>query len=164
MRKYSLSLELGQVLKHKQWVLSTAESCTGGGIAEAVTDISGSSAWFDAGFITYSNEAKQRMLDVTPQSLNQHGAVSQAVVEEMVLGAIQHSRANIAVSVSGVAGPNGGSEEKPVGTVWIGWAVNSEAYNDVRSECFVFKGDRQAVRMQAVEKALEGLLVIAQGD
>ncbi|GHA57255.1 CinA family protein [Photobacterium aphoticum] len=146
---------LGQQLARQQWVAATAESCTGGGIASAITDIAGSSAWFDRAFITYSNEAKQDMLGVAAQTLNDHGAVSEAVVYEMARGALAHSLAHISVAVSGIAGPGGGSDAKPVGTVWLAWADHT-GWAD--AQCFHFDGDRVAVRQQAVDAALDGLL------
>ncbi|EGU37266.1 hypothetical protein VII00023_12481 [Vibrio ichthyoenteri ATCC 700023] len=147
-----LSLELGRLLAEHQQILATAESCTGGGIATAVTDIAGSSAWFDRAFVTYSNEAKMEMLAVRAESLQRHGAVSETVVQEMVAGALEQSNASIAISVSGIAGPGGGSENKPVGTVCFAWA-------DVNGWLLVktvhFSGDRDSVRFQAIEYALK---------
>lgn len=149
-----LSTELGRLLAKHHQVLASAESCTGGGVATAVTDIAGSSAWFDRAFITYSNEAKMEMLAVCAETLDQYGAVSEPVVQEMVTGALKYSNATIAVSISGIAGPGGGSEDKPVGTVCFAWAdVNGwQAVETVR-----FSGDRCAVRSQAVEYALKTL-------
>ena len=125
--------------------MATAESCTGGGIAEALTALAGSSAWFDSGFVTYSNEAKQRMLGVDSAHFQADGfgAVSREVVLEMSRGAVERSAAQAAVAVSGVAGPGGGSEAKPVGTVWIAWCIAGEG----SAECFDFGGDREAVRV-----------------
>lgn len=137
------------------WMLTTAESCTGGWIAKVCTDLAGSSAWFERGFVTYSNAAKQDMLGVQAATLEQHGAVSEAVVAEMASGALQHSRAQIAVAVSGIAGPSGGTPTKPVGMVCFGWAVQGGA---VHTETCYFQGDRDAVRQQAVQYALEGVL------
>ena len=147
-----LSEKLGQLLLKNQHVLVTAESCTGGGVASAITDIAGSSAWFDRAFITYSNEAKQEMIDVQAATLEAHGAVSEAVVIEMVHGALANSKGTIAVSISGIAGPGGGSEEKPVGTVCFAWAGNN-GWQKV--ETHVFAGDRSQVRQQATACALE---------
>lgn len=135
--------------------MATAESCTGGWIAQQATTLAGSSEWFECGFVTYSNEAKQSMLGVASQTLEQHGAVSEEVVLEMVRGAVQQSRAEVAVAVSGVAGPDGGTEEKPVGMVWIGWKIGDQ--KPVAS-CFYFQGDREAVRWQTVLEAWRGLL------
>jgi nicotinamide-nucleotide amidase len=135
----------------------TAESCTGGGIASAVTDIAGSSAWFDRAFVTYSNEAKMDMLGVNAKTLKIHGAVSQEVVLEMAAGAIKHSVADVAISVSGIAGPGGGSDEKPVGTVWFGWKVGNQIE---KQHCVCFDGDRGSVREQACCYALQELLLL----
>lgn len=150
----NLSHSLGLLLKQHSLVLTTAESCTGGGVSAAITDIAGSSAWFDRAFITYSNEAKMEMLGVTEHTLTEHGAVSEATVKEMVLGALKHSNATIAVSISGIAGPGGGSEDKPVGTVCFGWADNS---GWLKVESYLFDGDRTEVRQQAIQAAMEGL-------
>ncbi|WMP18109.1 nicotinamide-nucleotide amidase [Thiothrix lacustris] len=146
---------LADVLKAKGWMLATAESCTGGWIAKLCTDLAGSSTWFECGFVTYSNEAKQDMLGVKAETLAQHGAVSEAVTVEMAAGALQHSRAQVAVSVSGIAGPGGGTATKPVGTVCFGWAVQG---GEVRTATRHFQGDREAVRAQAVQYALSGVL------
>ncbi len=156
-----LSEKLGEILKQKGAVLVTAESCTGGGIASAITDIAGSSEWFDRAFVTYSNQAKMEMLGVTEESLTQYGAVSQQVVKEMAAGALKNSPGNVAISVSGIAGPGGGSAEKPVGTVWFGWQLpGGEKIQQV--ECFA--GDRAQVRAQSVQYALEELLrLLADG-
>ena len=150
-----LAVQLGQRLARQQWVAATAESCTGGGIACAITEVAGSSAWFDRAFITYSNDAKQDMLGVATHTLNEHGAVSEAVVHEMARGALAHSLAHISVAVSGIAGPGGGSEAKPVGTVWLAWADHT---GWLRARCYHFLGDRHAVRQQAIEAALHGLI------
>ena len=137
-------------------VLVTAESCTGGGIAQAITALAGSSRWFDSGFVTYSNEAKQAMLDVPAMFFGQDapGAVSEETVRAMVKGALSKSRADLAVAVSGVAGPEGGSVSKPVGTVWIAWQLGYDA----RARHFLFSGDREAVRQATILEALSGLL------
>ncbi|WP_140908947.1 CinA family protein [Cognatiluteimonas lumbrici] len=144
----------GASLLKARLTLVTAESCTGGWIAKAVTDIAGSSAWFDCGMAAYSYEAKQALLGVRPETLEQHGAVSRETVLEMVSGALVHSGAGIAVAVTGIAGPGGGTEDKPVGTVWIGWKRRG-GYPTARA--FHFEGDRDAVRRQTVAAALEGL-------
>ncbi len=146
--------QLANQLCERKALMATAESCTGGGIAHALTAIAGSSVWFDAGFVTYSNQSKSRMLDVPADVIAEHGAVSEAVVEQMVSGAISNSEASYAVAVSGVAGPGGGSPEKPVGTVWIAWGSAS----DIDAECFLFDGDRDAVREQTIDTALQRLL------
>lgn len=150
---------LANQLTQRQTFMATAESCTGGGIAQALTAVAGSSSWFDAGFVTYSNQAKSRMLDVPAEVIVEHGAVSKAVVKAMVAGAVENSEASFAVAVSGVAGPGGGSPEKPVGTVWIAWGGLSESVgDDIRAECFLFDGDREAVREQTIDMALSRLL------
>ncbi|MCW4456314.1 CinA family protein [Flavobacterium sp. MXW15] len=132
----------------------TAESCTGGWIAKAMTGIAGSSDWFDCGMVAYSYEAKQALLGVRPQTLETQGAVSRETVIEMVSGALVHSGASVAVAVTGIAGPGGGSADKPVGTVWIGWKRRG---GYTRAELFRFDGDRDAVRRQTVARALQGL-------
>ncbi len=150
-----LATELGRRLVLHNLKLATAESCTGGWIAKCLTDIAGSSDWFDRGFVTYSNAAKQAMLGVLETTLTEHGAVSEATVLEMVAGALTHSEATVAVAVSGIAGPTGGSPDKPVGLVWIAWAWrNSKA----TAKCFQFTGGREAVRRMAVAEALKGLI------
>ncbi|MEE8380097.1 MAG: CinA family protein [Gammaproteobacteria bacterium] len=150
-----LSQQLGDVLLSRDWQLACAESCTGGGIAAAVTDIAGSSQWFDRGFVTYSNQAKQDMLGVAGETLENHGAVSEQTVREMVAGALSRSAAQVSVAVSGVAGPGGGTAEKPVGTVYIAWQVEGQE-PVVRTEHFV--GNRASIREQTVRSALQGLL------
>jgi nicotinamide-nucleotide amidase len=149
-----LARVLGERLQSCRHMLVTAESCTGGWIAKCMTDIPGSSAWFDCGMVAYSYEAKQALLGVRPQTLEQFGAVSRETVVEMVSGALVHSGASIAVAVTGIAGPGGGSPDKPVGTVWIGWKRRG-GYTD--AEVFHFQGDRDAVRRQTVAAALHGL-------
>jgi nicotinamide-nucleotide amidase len=159
---YELGEQIGAALKARELVLTTAESCTGGWIGEVVTMISGSSAWYDRGFITYTNAAKQQMLGVKAVTLREHGAVSEPVVREMAAGALAASGAQIAVSVSGVAGPTGGTPDKPVGTVCIGWARKGGAVGtEIRAETCRFDGDREAVRRQSVIRALQGVLALA---
>ncbi len=153
-----LAETLGDRLRATHHRLVTAESCTGGWIAKAVTDIAGSSEWFDCGMAAYSYEAKQALLGVRPQTLEVHGAVSRETVIEMVSGALVNSGASIAVAVTGIAGPGGGSEDKPVGTVWIGWKRRG---GYARAEVFQFDGDRDAVRRQTVMAALRGLELLA---
>ncbi|MBB3277292.1 MULTISPECIES: CinA family protein [Pseudoxanthomonas] len=145
---------IGARLRAEHDHLVTAESCTGGWIAKTVTDIAGSSDWFDSGMVAYSYEAKQALLGVRPQTLETHGAVSRETVIEMVSGALVNSGASVAVAVTGIAGPGGGSEGKPVGTVWIGWKRRG---GYARAEVFQFDGDRDAVRRQTVASALRGL-------
>lgn len=157
---FELSARVGRALQENSLLLTTAESCTGGWIGEVVTMISGSSTWYDRGFITYTNAAKQQMLGVKAATLREHGAVSEATVCEMAAGALAASSAQIAVSVSGVAGPGGGTREKPVGTVCIGWArKGAEPY----AETLLFAGDREAVRRQSVIRALAGVLELTAG-
>jgi nicotinamide-nucleotide amidase len=149
-----LAAELGRRLQVLNAHVTTAESCTGGGIAEAITRIPGSSAWFEAGYVTYSNRQKTRQLDVPPELFDKVGAVSREVVEAMARGAQQKSLARFAVAVSGVAGPDGGSPSKPVGTVWLAWGVGEAVF----SEQHFFPGNRDEVRRQTVKAALDGLL------
>lgn len=139
-------------------MLVTAESCTGGWLAKVITDIAGSSAWFERGFVTYSNESKVELLGVSTNTLQTHGAVSQATAREMAEGALRRSCANIAVAVTGIAGPDGGTIDKPVGTVWIAWGGHGADTSVVHH---VFEGDREWVRYQSVVAALEGILRLA---
>ena len=147
--------QLAETLVAKRHVVSTAESCTGGWIAKTLTDIAGSSLWFDCGMVAYSYEAKQAMLGVRPQTLEKEGAVSRETVIEMVSGALANSAASLAVAVTGIAGPGGGTPGKPVGTVWIGWKRRG---GYPKAEVFHFAGDREAVRRQTIAAALKGLL------
>lgn len=147
---------LANLLLERGWMLATAESCTGGLIAAACTDLAGSSRWFERGFVTYSNAAKTELLGVAPALIAEHGAVSDAVVRAMVQGALAHSGAQVAVAVTGVAGPDGGSADKPVGTVWLGWATPG----GVHSACHHFAGDRATVRRASVRTALTQLLTL----
>jgi len=149
---------LGNKLSTNGWQISCAESCTGGGLGYAITSISGSSAWFKKGFITYSNEAKQDLLGVSVSTLNKHGAVSAATVEEMASGAAKHASAEVAIAISGVAGPDGGTPDKPVGTVWFGFFINGQNINQKQQ----IKGDRQTVRIKAIEFALSNTLKLLQ--
>ena len=149
-----LARTTGERLLAARHRLATAESCTGGWIAKTVTDIAGSSEWFDCGMVVYSYEAKQAMLGVHPQTLETHGAVSRETAIEMVSGALVYSGASIAVAVTGIAGPGGGTEDKPVGTVWVAWKRRG---GYPRAEVFHFEGDRDAVRRQTVAAALRGL-------
>jgi nicotinamide-nucleotide amidase len=147
---------LSQVLLAKQVSMTCAESCTGGMIAASCTNLSGSSAWFDRGFVTYSNEAKTDMLDVPATLIAKHGAVSEEVAKAMALGALLHSKADFSVAVTGIAGPTGGSEDKPVGTVWFAWASTNPA--QCVSLMKVFPGDRKAVREATTALALANLV------
>jgi nicotinamide-nucleotide amidase len=150
-----LAAQVGEALKAHGWSLTTAESCTGGGVAQAITEIAGCSAWFERGFVTYANAAKIDMLGVRASTLETHGAVSEMTVREMALGALMYSRAQVSVAVSGIAGPSGGSLEKPVGTVWFAWAFPA---NLVITQQFLLPGSRAEVRQQAVQIALQELL------
>ncbi|MDP2785406.1 MAG: CinA family protein [Sulfurimicrobium sp.] len=156
---YQLAKETGLALKARGWMLATAESCTGGWVGEIVTAVPGSSAWYDRGFITYTNVSKQEMLGVQAQTLQQSGAVSEETVREMASGTLLHSQANITLAISGVAGPGGGSPGKPVGTVCFAWAVRNGV---LKSERYIFDGDRYSVRHQAVEHGLRGVLALLQ--
>lgn len=149
---YQRAKALGQLLHTKQWLLALAESCTGGGIAQAVTDISGSSAWFDRGFVTYSNTAKVEMLGVKQDTLNSFGAVSAETALEMVAGALSHSHADLAFAVTGIAGPDGSSAEKPIGTVFIASQLRGRVGHCVKQQ---FSGDRLAVRRQVIVFCLQ---------
>ena len=149
-----LCAQLALGLAQRGWMMASAESCTGGLIAAACTDLSGSSVWFERGFVTYSNAAKTDMLGVDAQCITEHGAVSEPVARAMALGAVRHSGAPVAVAVTGIAGPSGGSADKPVGTVWFGWAVGASVHTQLQ----VFAGDRAAVRAAAVRHALRGLV------
>jgi nicotinamide-nucleotide amidase len=146
---------LANELTRLGWCMACAESCTGGLIAATCTGLSGSSAWFERGFVTYSNAAKTELLGVPTPVIEAHGAVSDVVAQAMVRGAIAHSAAQAGVAVTGIAGPTGGSADKPVGTVWLAWAVGAEVW----SECQHFAGDRDAVRQATVQHALNGLLL-----
>ncbi len=148
--------QIANLLLNSRLRLATAESCTGGMIAAACTDLAGSSAWFERGFVTYSNEAKTQMLGVDTALIARHGAVSEEVVRAMVQGAIAHSRAQVAVAVTGVAGPTGGSAAKPVGTVWFGFATPAGVVTEVQH----FDGDRAAVRSATVEHAFQSLAAL----
>ena len=149
-----LSERVGKTLKAKGLLLTTAESCTGGGVAQAITEVAGSSEWFDCGFITYSNASKTEMLDVPAALFAQHGTVSEEIAEAMVQGALANSNAHVSLSTTGIAGPGGAVPGKPVGTVCFGWSVNDH----IHTERLVFSGDRHAVREQTVIHSLKGLL------
>jgi nicotinamide-nucleotide amidase len=154
-----LARRVGERLAASGQVLATAESCTGGWVAQAITAIAGSSDWFDRGFVTYSNEAKQEMLGVRAETLKRHGAVSEETAREMAQGALSRSKATLALAVTGIAGPAGGSPEKPVGMVCFAWAGKQGA----SSETLRFSGDRESVRRQSVLHALEGVLKALDG-
>jgi nicotinamide-nucleotide amidase len=152
-----LCTQLGRALQAREWKLATAESCTGGWVAKSLTDIAGSSAWFERGFVTYSDVAKQEMLGVRAATLKEFGAVSEQTVREMATGALAHSGADVALAITGIAGPGGGTPDKPVGLVWFAWARRSGA---LRVASHHFSGDRAAVRRQAVAAALQGVLCV----
>ena len=151
---------VGAKLRAKGLMLTTAESCTGGWVAQAVTTIAGSSDWFERGFVTYSDAAKQEMLGVSARTLAARGAVSEQTAREMAIGALAHSRAQVALAITGIAGPGGGSADKPVGTVCFAWALKSGA---VSAATRLFKGDRESVRRQSVIAALQGVLELLEG-
>ncbi|MBY4897386.1 CinA family protein [Cupriavidus sp. AU9028] len=155
-----LAVQAGIALKEKSLLLATAESCTGGLVAAAITDVSGSSAWFERGFVTYSNEAKSTMLGVPPRLIRDHGAVSEEVARAMADGALLNSRAQVSLSITGVAGPTGGTPDKPVGMVCFGWSNRIVT----RVETQRFRGDRQQVRRQAAEHAMRGLLELVRNE
>ncbi|CUI09518.1 CinA family protein [Massilia sp. P8910] len=153
-----LSARVGRALQAKGLLLVTAESCTGGGVAQAVTEVAGSTGWFDCGFVTYSNASKTELLDVSAALMAQLGSVSEEVAAAMASGALANSNAHVALSTTGIAGPSGAVPGKPVGTVCFGWARG----DTVQTERLVFAGDRHAVREQTVAHALQGLLRIIE--
>ncbi len=150
-----LAAQLGLALRAREWTLATAESCTGGWVAKLLTDIAGSSAWFERGFVTYSDAAKQELLDVRAVTLKDFGAVSEQTAREMASGALVRSKTDVALAITGIAGPGGGSPDKPVGLVYFAWARRSGALRVAQQQ---FSGDREAVRRQAVAAALQGAL------
>ncbi|PKG40550.1 CinA family protein [Psychromonas sp. Urea-02u-13] len=150
---------LGDKLTQAGLIAATAESCTGGGVAYAITEIAGSSLWFDRSFVTYSNDAKMQMLSVDKARIDKFGAVSEQVVEQMASHAVKYSEADISVAISGIAGPGGGSAEKPVGTVCFSWY---NAHGKSKTETYIFVGDRREVRCQAIRLALTGLIEIIE--
>ena len=159
MQLAGLISELATLLRSKNYKMATAESCTGGWVAKAATDLAGSSDWFDRGLVTYSNEAKQDLLGVSALTLEMYGAVSQQTVTEMVNGLLRVNSISLGVAISGIAGPGGGSVEKPVGTVWIGW---QEKGNVTVSKRYLFKGDREQIRLQAAIEAVSGLITLLE--
>jgi len=159
-RLQTLARSLGIALLARKAHMTCAESCTGGWISKALTDVPGSSAWFGWGFVTYGNDAKRGALQVPEETLREHGAVSEAVVVAMARGARDRAGAEFSVAVSGVAGPDGGTEAKPVGTVWFAWCGPRTS----RTECCRFDGDRESVRRQSVARALEGSLALVERD
>jgi nicotinamide-nucleotide amidase len=164
MNSYSetLAVQLGELLLSRRLTVTCAESCTGGGVASAITDVPGSSQWFHSGFVTYADQSKQQLLGVSSEALLAEGAVSKTVVELMAIGALKASDSDIAVAVSGIAGPGGGTSDKPVGLVWFCWAIRSSDMGivDTKTEAcsFQFQGGRSAVRAAAIEQALAGLV------
>lgn len=148
-----ITQQLAKQLQAKNKSVVTAESCTGGGVSYAFTELAGSSAWFERGFVTYSNEAKIKSIGVPADIIERYGAVSKQTVQAMVVGALEHSLADVAIAVSGIAGPAGGSKDKPVGTVWFAWGSKEQQQASMR----IFNGDRHQVREQAIEFAIQGL-------
>lgn len=149
-----LAIQVGDKLKAREWMCVTAESCTGGGVGYAITSVAGSSRWFDRGFIAYTNQAKRDLLGVSTDVLARFGAVSEQAARAMAEGALANSRAQVSLAITGIAGPDGGSADKPVGTVWFGWSAKD---GECRTEYHKFDGNRADVRRQAVETALLGL-------
>jgi nicotinamide-nucleotide amidase len=154
----ALAASVGKLLLAYQHTLVTAESCTGGLAAALITEIDGSSQWFDRGFVTYSNQSKQQMLGISNQTLLNDGAVSKQIAAHMAEQAVARSDANLAVSITGIAGPAGGSDEKPVGTVWFGWKFADSVDQLIQTQHQIFSGSRAAIRMQAVRFALQGIV------
>lgn len=157
MRMKQLALQTGNFLKMHGLKLATAESCTGGFVAQVVTSIAGSSNWFDRGFVTYTNLAKMEMLGVRLETLNRYGAVSEQTACEMAQGAIRHSHADLSIAITGIAGPSGGTLDKPVGTVWIAFGAKTWPTSAI---CYCFSGNRSEIRAQAVQKALSILVTM----
>ena len=162
-RPTTLATELGEELTRLRWKVTTAESCTGGAIAAAITSVAGSSAWFDGAVVSYADRIKRNFLGVDQQDLNATGAVSEPVVRQMAVGVLNRLDANLAVAVSGIAGPDGGSDDKPVGTVWIAWAhVDGQEPLSVEAREMHFSGNRADIQSQTVSEALQGLLAITR--
>lgn len=157
---HQLAVRVGNALRDTRLMLTTAESCTGGMVATAITDISGSSGWFERGFVTYSNQAKTEMIGVPAELIDKHGAVSEPVARAMAEGALRNSRAQVSLAITGIAGPGGGTETKPVGMVSFAWSnrLNTSV------ETHVFKGDREQIRVQAAAHALRGLLELLERE
>jgi nicotinamide-nucleotide amidase len=158
---YALAETVGEALSRRRMRLVTAESCTGGWVAESITDVPGCSDWFDCGFVTYSNHAKQELLGVPSESLLRHGAVSEEVVRAMAVGALSRTKGDFAVAISGIAGPGGGTVDKPVGLVWIAWCCPAAGVECTRRE--LLPGDRSTVRRSAVARALRGIVDSLEG-
>ena len=157
---HQLAVRVGNALRDTRLMLTTAESCTGGMVATAITDISGSSGWFERGFVTYSNQAKTEMIGVPAELIDKHGAVSEPVARAMAEGALRNSRAQVSLAITGIAGPGGGSETKPVGMVSFAWSNRLST----SAETHVFKGDREQIRVQAATHALRGLLELLERE
>ncbi len=157
---FNLATRVGKRLSQHEWMLVTAESCTGGWLGQAITAVAGSSIWYERGFITYSNISKCEMLGVQQATLDQYGAVSPQIAQEMVMGALNRSHAKIGVSITGIAGPDGGTATKPVGMVCFAWAIKN---NLVQQETYCFEGNREKVRLLAVATALQGILHLLNG-
>ena len=157
---HQLAVRVGNALRDTRLMLTTAESCTGGMVATAITDISGSSGWFERGFVTYSNQAKTEMIGVPAELIDKHGAVSEPVARAMAEGALRNSRAQVSLAITGIAGPGGGSETKPVGMVSFAWSNRLST----SAETHVFKGDREQIRVQAAAHALRGLLELLERE
>lgn len=157
---HNLAIRIGDEAYRRQVMLTTAESCTGGGVAEVLTSVAGSSRWFERGFVTYSNLSKQEMLGVNGETIKQHGAVSEQTVREMAEGALRHSHAQISLAISGIAGPGGAALDKPVGTVCLAWAASGHATRSITEH---FSGNREEIRRGAVLAALDGLLEVLAG-
>jgi nicotinamide-nucleotide amidase len=149
-------IKLSQILIDKKWKLVTAESCTGGGVAYHLTNIPGSSAWFERGFVTYSNAAKEELLHVKQSVLAEHGAVSEPVAKEMANGALKNSHAQVSLAITGIAGPDGGTPQKPVGTVWFAWAAPNKS---TQTQLVKFTGSRIEIREQAIHVAIDALIL-----
>ncbi len=158
---FELAQRLGHALKDKGCRIATAESCTGGWIAQCITEVPGSSAWFDRGFVTYSNNAKIQMLGVSPDALGQYGAVSKEVAQQMAAGALANSEADWAIAVTGIAGPDGGSDSKPVGTVILAWQ-NKDRF--IKVEMLHLSGNRHQIREQTVKYGIETALLLCRGN
>ncbi len=154
----SVMEELSALLLQHGFTITTAESCTGGLVAAEITSLAGSSAYFKTGVVSYSNDTKRRVLDVPARTLADHGAVSEAVVKAMAEGARKRDIADVSIAISGIAGPDGGTEDKPVGTVWIAWSIPVQNRHEIDAECCVFDGERNAIRQAAVEAALRGTI------
>lgn len=151
-----LAIRVGKKLRDARMILATVESCTGGMVATAITDVAGSSSWFERGFVTYSDQAKSEISDVPAEMIERYGAVSEQVAQAMAMGGLRKSQAQVSLAITGIAGPNGGTQEKPVGMVSFAWSNQSHVF----AETLIFKGDREQIREQATAHALRGLLAL----